>query len=248
VLLVTTVQVNPDERRIPLSFHFLLLFLSSPLHIHFPHTLPRPHRHHIHRSSNTKKTFHPQKQSRMTSTASRTRPPGSKRRTSLTTSSTVNSILFGIAVAYGASYLTGIVHFAHDLVHDLGLLQGEITSLNTHGCTPVAFSFNNKGKEGGREETLWLEGCEDVHVHQRSGLAFASCAKDVESRKVWYPPAVRLNKEDPRLDGWLKDVLVVYDIEVSVPYRKLFFVFAWLVCLFTLSIYFSCFPLFFLRV
>ncbi|KAF9273808.1 Serum paraoxonase/arylesterase 1 [Linnemannia elongata] len=111
----------------------------------------------------------------MASAANITRPPRTKRTTSSTTSSTVKSVLFGIAVAYGASYLIGTVHFVHDLAHDLGLLQGEIASLNTHGCTP-----------------------------------------DVESRKVWYPPAVKLNSEDSRLNGWLKDILVVYDIENEV--------------------------------
>ncbi|KAF9316933.1 Serum paraoxonase/arylesterase 1, partial [Linnemannia elongata] len=115
----------------------------------------------------------------MASAANITRPPRTKRTTSSTTSSTVKSVLFGIAVAYGASYLIGTVHFVHDLAHDLGLLQGEIASLNTHG-------------------------------------SFAPCAKDVESRKVWYPPAVKLNSEDSRLNGWLKDILVVYDIENEV--------------------------------
>lgn len=205
-----------------LLFSFLL-FLSFTISHPLSHTLPHPLRHHIHQFSNTEKTFNAQKQSRMSSPARGTRPPRTKGKTSSTTSSTVKSILFGIAVAYGATYIGRTVHFVHDLVHDLGLLQGDITSFNTHGCTPVAFSSNKKGKEERKEkDTVYLEGCEDVHVHQRSGLAFAPCAKDVEARKVWFPPAAKLNRDNPRLDGWLKDVLVVYDIEVTEPYWKCF--------------------------
>ncbi|KAF9148341.1 hypothetical protein BG015_009924, partial [Linnemannia schmuckeri] len=153
----------------------------------------------------------------MATTRMGTRLPRRKRTSSSsTTSSTVKSILFGIAVAYGASYLTGAIQFMRDFVHDMGLLRGEIASLNSNSCTPVAFSSNQQSKEEKRDkEKVWLEGCEDVHVHQRSGLAFAPCAKDVESRKVWFPPAAKLNKEDSRLDEWLKDVLVVYNIETK---------------------------------
>ncbi|KAK3806873.1 MAG: hypothetical protein J3R72DRAFT_530700 [Linnemannia gamsii] len=131
-----------------------------------------------------------------------------------TTSSTVKSIVLGIAVAYGASYLMGAVQFVQDMFQDMGILRGEVVSFNREGCSPIAFSSSKKSHE--QEKTVWLEGCEDVHVHQKSGLAFAACAKDVESRKVWFPPAVKLNKDDPRLDEWLKDRLVVYDIENEV--------------------------------
>ncbi|KAG0258005.1 hypothetical protein BGZ95_005083, partial [Linnemannia exigua] len=131
-----------------------------------------------------------------------------------TGSSPVKSIVLGIVVAYGASYLMGAVQFVQDMVQDTGILRGEIVSFNHEGCSPVAFSSGKKNQ--GQEKTIWLEGCEDVHVHQKSGLAFAACAKDVESRKVWYPPAVKLCKDDPRLDEWLKDHVVVYDIENDV--------------------------------
>ncbi|KAG0376280.1 Serum paraoxonase/arylesterase 1 [Mortierella sp. AD032] len=115
-------------------------------------------------------------------------PPGttSKVRTrreshSSTTSSTVKSIVLGIAVAYGASYLMGAVQFVQDMFQDMGILRGEVVSFNREGCSPIAFSSSRK-----------------------------------ESRKVWFPPAVKLNKDDPRLDEWLKDRLIVYDIENEV--------------------------------
>ncbi|KAF8935877.1 hypothetical protein BGZ47_009749, partial [Haplosporangium gracile] len=153
----------------------------------------------------------------MATTGAGTRLPRRKKTSpSSSTTSTVKSILFGIAVAYGTSYLAGTIQFMQDFVHDTGLLRGEIASLNSNGCTPVAFSSNQQSKEGKSDkEKAWLKGCEDVHVHQKSGLAFAPCAKDVESRKVWFPPAAKLNKEDLRLDGWLKDILVVYNIETE---------------------------------
>ncbi|KAG0285299.1 hypothetical protein BGZ96_010432 [Linnemannia gamsii] len=125
--------------------------------------------------------------------------------------STVKSILSGIAMAYAALYLTRAIQFVLEFNHDMGISRGDIASLNTHGCAPVTFTA--KQGEMGKEKEVWLEGCEDVHVHQKSGLAFTACVKNVESRKVWYPPASKLSKEDTRLNGWLKDRLVVYDIE-----------------------------------
>lgn len=127
--------------------------------------------------------------------------------------STVKSILFGIAMAYAALYLTRGIQFVQEFNHDMGISRGEIASLNTHGCAPVSLADTQGETE--KEKEVWLEGCEDVHVHQKSGLAFTACAKNVESRKVWYPPTMKLNKEDLRLNGWLKDRLVVYDIEVT---------------------------------
>ncbi|KAF9121602.1 Serum paraoxonase/arylesterase 1 [Mortierella sp. 14UC] len=142
-----------------------------------------------------------------TSKATSTKPTPS------TTKPTMKSIAFGIAVAYGSSYLIGAIQFMQELVQDFGILQGEVASFNHEGCTPITFSSSSKQ---GQEKTVWLEACEDVHVHHGFGLAFAACAKDVESRKVWYPPAVKLNRDHPMLDDWLKDHLVVYDIENEV--------------------------------
>ncbi|KAG0214225.1 Arylesterase-domain-containing protein [Mortierella sp. GBAus27b] len=84
-------------------------------------------------------------------------------------------------------------NFFKNAVIDLGLLLGTVVPLNTEGCETV------KG----------LEACEDIHVHQASGIAFTSCG-NAEARKGWYPPMAKINATT---ENAFQDKFVIYDLK-----------------------------------
>ncbi|KAF9585548.1 hypothetical protein BGW38_001886 [Lunasporangiospora selenospora] len=91
-------------------------------------------------------------------------------------------------------------NFVKDYVTDLGLLLGEVQSLNTAGCAVVP----------------GLEACEDIHLLRGPGLAFLTCGS-AEARKGWYPPVAHLNATT---ENAFEDRFIVYNIE-SKDYESL---------------------------
>ncbi|KAF9921985.1 Serum paraoxonase/arylesterase 2 [Linnemannia zychae] len=95
--------------------------------------------------------------------------------------------IVGITVALTQNYF-------RTAATDLGLLLGDIQSFNTAGCEIVP---------GG------LEGCEDIHLHRESGLAFMTCG-NAEARKRWFPPMAKLNTSADSTA--FQDKLILYNI------------------------------------